>query len=381
MTIAAMKKVADALNKANIGYDQANRWSFYKAGRIVAGAEGDCSTICGVIAKLGGYEVDLSGTFYTGNFADKLRRAGFAVLPFRSLDDVRDGDFLLTPGHHVEFCWPSSGKMFSAIYDERGKASGGKAGNQSGKETGWRKLAVRPGGWTYIVRPPAEDAGPVKFRMGSYNAQLKSAGGGWYSKDGTFIKKVLKVSVLATQETNEQARDAIRKKTGHKVWENNSLGVYWDPNKYDHGGKIEDVDLGTAHHGLVATLLNSRANGESFVLASAHVRPNAAFPTAWSDERKLEGKLADVRAILEVLKKYPRVVVGGDWNTKHARDVIESYGYTLATPWKPTNDAGQYLDGIYVRGLDVRGGSLHTTPASDHHGLVANLTLAPISTL
>ena len=56
---------------------------------------------------------------------------------------------------------------------------------------------------------------------------------------------------------------------------------------------------------------------------------------------------------------------------------MEAAGYRLATPWEDSYDkAGvQRLDAIYVRGLDVRGASIHPTGASDHHGLLANLTL------
>jgi len=138
---------------ANIGYDQGERWDFYRNGKLVLGAtEGDCSTVCGAIAKEAGIPVVLSGTFYTGNYAIKMKAAGCKVIRFESMSQVKVGDFLLTPGHHVEFVY-SETKMFSAHQDERGRASGGKAGDQTGKEVGFRTLANRPGGWTYIIRP------------------------------------------------------------------------------------------------------------------------------------------------------------------------------------------------------------------------------------
>lgn len=154
-TIAKMKQAADAIAKADEGYDQSQRWSCFDGKKVVPHKECDCSTCCGVIAKLGGYDVDLSGTFYTGNFAAKLKAAGFVILRYTSLAAVKAGDFLLKPGKHVEYAYTKD-KFFSAHIDERGKASGGKAGDQTGREVGFRAAYDYPGGWEYIVRPPAE---------------------------------------------------------------------------------------------------------------------------------------------------------------------------------------------------------------------------------
>ena len=166
MTIAQMNAAADAIAYGNIGYDQSQRWSFYQGGQIVQGGEGDCSSTDGAIIKMGGYPIDLSGTFFTGNITQRARAAGFSVFPFTSLDDVRPGDSLVTPGHHVVYVRDYE-RMLSAENDERGRSSGGQAGNQTGREIRYRPWYVRPGGWTYILRPPADEigaAGPAPSR-------------------------------------------------------------------------------------------------------------------------------------------------------------------------------------------------------------------------
>jgi hypothetical protein len=150
-----MNEAVDLINKSNEGYDQSQRWSFLKGLKIVKGKECDCSSLCGAIAKLSGYPVDISGTFYTGNIAAKLKAAGFKVLKYTNLAAVKVGDFLVVPGRHVEYVY-STDKFFSAHIDERGKASGGKAGNQTGKEVGFRPPYNHSSGWVYIVRPPEE---------------------------------------------------------------------------------------------------------------------------------------------------------------------------------------------------------------------------------
>ncbi|MCW5952845.1 MAG: hypothetical protein KIT69_11365, partial [Propionibacteriaceae bacterium] len=95
---------------------------------------------------------------------------------------------------------------------------------------------------------------------------------------------------------------------------------------------------------------------------------------------KLAGKKADIAEILAALAKYPNVIVGGDWSTGEHRPLLEKAGYRLASPWADTYDkpGTQHLDMIWIRGplLTTRGiGSVHPTAASDHHGVVANLTI------
>lgn len=172
MTIAHMQAAADLLDRSGIGYDQNERWSFLDLATrsIIAGGETDCSASCGAIIWLGGYPIDLKGTFYTGNFAEKAKAAGFSVIRFQSLDQVLPGDFLLTPGAHVVFVRDRQ-RFWSAESDERGQSTGGQAGDQTGRETRYRAPYVRSGGWTYIVRPPAE-AAPLVTQTGGWTHRV-----------------------------------------------------------------------------------------------------------------------------------------------------------------------------------------------------------------
>lgn len=156
-SIAKMIAAAKAIDTANTGYDQSQRWSFFdrKTKKITANREGDCSSVCGAIAVLGGYPVNLADPFYTGTFRARLVAAGFTAIRFTNLADLKPGDFVLCEGHHVEFV-SGTGQMFSANSDERGKASGGAAGDQTGREVWFKPAFNYSRGWQWVLRPPAE---------------------------------------------------------------------------------------------------------------------------------------------------------------------------------------------------------------------------------
>lgn len=227
---------------------------------------------------------------------------------------------------------------------------------------------------------PTPALADVEFRCASYNAQLARFGGGAAAADAAVIKEILRPSILLAQEVDEDARTAIiGKGVLTKTYPLGTTALLWDDRKYRHGSRIQ-VPLGTAYHGMIGTELVSAKNGSRMVAASVHVRPNDAIKG--SDAQKLAGKLADIRKILAALAKHPNVIVGGDWSTGGHRALLEAAGYRLVTPWADTYDkAGvQHLDAIWIRGplLTARtGGSIHPTAASDHHGVVANLTLKP----
>lgn len=161
-SIAKMVAAASAIDKANTGYDQHQRWSFFNktTKAIIPNKEGDCSSVCGAIAAIGGYPVNLADPFYTGSFRNRMKEAGFSVIKFTSLSQLKVGDFVLGEKGHVEFV-PAVGMMFSANKDENGKANGGKAGDQTGKEVYFKKQYNYAKGWDYILRPPADSSKPL----------------------------------------------------------------------------------------------------------------------------------------------------------------------------------------------------------------------------
>ena len=162
-SIAAMQDAARRIDAANTGYDQSGRWTFFDRPtlQIIPNQEADCSSACAAIIALGGYPINLgypshSGV-YTGNFAAAAVQAGFTLLPFTGLSDLQAGDFVCRPGAHVEFVYSASPLTFFSLWiDENGNATGARSGDQTGGESRFTKGFNYSGGWTQVIRPPAD---------------------------------------------------------------------------------------------------------------------------------------------------------------------------------------------------------------------------------
>lgn len=160
MSLTKMNAYADLLDASNVGYDQHERFSFNPARdglAVIPNRECDCSSSCAAIAKAGGFNVDMRDPIYTGNFKNKLVEAGFTAINVRGWSksklyaEVSGGDFLLGPGHVVYI--RERNRWWSAENDERGRSSGGKAGDQTGMEARYRNPYMRSRGWEWILRP------------------------------------------------------------------------------------------------------------------------------------------------------------------------------------------------------------------------------------
>lgn len=168
MTIAAATKVAKRLATGNFGYGQDDRTSaLADNGKMgVAGlrepGDTDCSFSLGIIYYLGGLidRAVLRGAFYSGNIVAKLvatgmftatRVKGWSLAKLRAF--VREGDAVAGPGHVVYGL--GGGRIVSFESTERGTSTGGKKGDQTGREGRIRDLYARPKGWSYVVRPIA----------------------------------------------------------------------------------------------------------------------------------------------------------------------------------------------------------------------------------
>lgn len=137
-------------NEGNLGYDQSNRWD------IRYGGECDCSSLVYWCLWEAGYwekpSNPYSHTLYTGTLQRDLLAMGFTKLPNNG--SPQPGDVLLNDSRHVAVCTGWNKQLSMASIDERGKASGGQSGDQTGLETKTRSYYNYP--WNNYYRPPAD---------------------------------------------------------------------------------------------------------------------------------------------------------------------------------------------------------------------------------
>lgn len=183
-----MQAAARNIDQAGTGYNQARRWSFFsrQTDTINKHQDGDCSSVCAAIIKLGGYPIDLgypahSGV-WTGNFAAKAQQAGFTLHPFTDLQNLLVGDFVVRPDAHVEFV-ALPGVMFSAGLDENGNITGGKPGDQTGQEVRYTPAYNYRGGWTQVLRPPTTPTSTPETPATTQEEEEEEMKGLTYTKD------------------------------------------------------------------------------------------------------------------------------------------------------------------------------------------------------
>ena len=155
--MASIAAFCELMRKAcqdwSLGYDQSNRWD------IRDGGECDCSSLVIWALRQAGFPTGSAS--YTGDMSDELTARGWRRLPY-SMASVRTGDILLNDTHHVCAVIAGSGgtaTVAQASIDENGRATGGYAGDQSGRETNTRQVYNYWAGWDCILRYAGSDVG------------------------------------------------------------------------------------------------------------------------------------------------------------------------------------------------------------------------------
>ena len=131
----AVQFMVDTANNNRHGYDQTHR----------NGPDYDCSSLVGTALHEAGF--DVSPYSWTGNLEAQLRAAGFVDCKAPWLP----GDVHLNTRHHVAMSISSS-KIAHASINEKGTATGGKTGDQTGKEICVRNYYEYSGGWDLHLR-------------------------------------------------------------------------------------------------------------------------------------------------------------------------------------------------------------------------------------
>lgn len=128
-------------NDNSHGYDQIKRW----------GKDYDCSSLVISAYENAGVPVKANGATYTGNMKSAFIKCGFkALLYYRGIDLIK-GDVLLNEQHHTAM-YIGSGQIVQASINEKGTATGGKTGDQTGREIAVSPFYEYSKGWQYVLR-------------------------------------------------------------------------------------------------------------------------------------------------------------------------------------------------------------------------------------
>ena len=139
LAIRAMEELA---KDNSHGYDQIQRW----------GPDYDCSSAVITSWEIAGVPVHKNGATFTGNMLYSFLKSGFINVT-KSIDlktgkGLVRGDVLLNIKHHTAM-YAGNGKEVEASINELGKATGGKTGDQTGKEILIRNYSNYP--WDCVL--------------------------------------------------------------------------------------------------------------------------------------------------------------------------------------------------------------------------------------
>jgi len=219
-TKADLKAAMEAYANKVTSYSQANRWGFYptKKGQTYKAGQADCSSSTASFIKWAGYNIDISGTCYTGNMIALTKAAGwtaYTVKEFQKLHGLTAdgvlgpktcaklalGDIVLNTVHHVEMVY-APGWGGAKITNHKGAppstAGGLWCSAKSGTDVGWGRPYQRVGGWTHILVAPADPkpATPAKTVSVAWPAGSPTL---W-----TGVKNTQKTRVTALQKNLKQ---------------------------------------------------------------------------------------------------------------------------------------------------------------------------------
>lgn len=170
-TESAVKWMESHANDNSHGYDQIYRW----------GEKGDYDCSAAVITawESAGVPVKTNGASYTGNMLSVFLKCGFTDITSKvnlsTGAGLIRGDVLLKTGHHTAmYC--GNGKEVEASINENGTATGGKPGDQTGKEFLIRSYRNYP--WNHVLRYTASGTSTTVGSASTKSSILKKGASG-----------------------------------------------------------------------------------------------------------------------------------------------------------------------------------------------------------
>lgn len=181
-TEKAVRQMENWANDNSHGYDQTYRW----------GERGDydCSSAIIQAWENAGVPVKSKGASYTGNMYRVFAACGFqnvtAKIGLADGKGLRRGDVLLNHVYHTAmYC--GNGKEVEASINEKNTATGGRPGDQTGKEFLIRPYRNYP--WNVVLRYPETSS---SITGGSYMFEISTVKKGDFGNQVMLVQQILK---------------------------------------------------------------------------------------------------------------------------------------------------------------------------------------------
>lgn len=217
----AVQQMEQWANDDSHGYDQIFRW----------GEKGDYDCSSSIIQALenAGIPAKTNGATYTGNMYNVLLKLGFKDITDKvnrtNGSGIIRGDIMLNHVNHVAMS-TGTNKLVQASINELGTVSGGKPGDQTGKEFYIRSYYNYP--WDCILRYSETEYGT---NTGTETVPVSGEGGKVNKKSngyGIYIGRIIKDSVCYLSPL-----DGSKKSSIVPILQKGTLvDVEWDDGKY-----------------------------------------------------------------------------------------------------------------------------------------------------
>ena len=199
----AAKWMIDLADDDSHGYDQTHRW----------GPDYDCSSAVITAWENAGVPVKSYGAAATGSMYSPFLKCGFTdvtdQITLSSGKGLKYGDVLLktgTSGHTAMYI--GSSKIVHASINEKGTATGGKTGDQNGKEICVRSYYNKP--WTYVLRYTGSGGGSAGDNtIRSFQIWLNNNYSASLTTDGVYGTNTKKAATKAYQRVLGVTDDGI----------------------------------------------------------------------------------------------------------------------------------------------------------------------------
>lgn len=208
----ALRWMVDIANDNSHGYDQGRR----------TGPDYDCSSLITIALGRAGLNV---GVGSTSTMYGQLTQAGFkdvaGSVNASTSAGLKRGDILLAPGHHTA-AYLGNGKIVHARINELGKITGGKTGDQTGREIMVGSYYNYP--WKHILRYGAsgfeKGIGTIKLPdiiKGYASGGFPTSGQLFMARENGAPEMVGMLGSRAAVANNEQITDAVAQGVSKKL--------------------------------------------------------------------------------------------------------------------------------------------------------------------